>query len=157
MKITLLQLSKTDDPNIQNLISTYQSRLKHYIPFQIITIPPLKNAKNLTPLQFRQKEAELILNHIQNREYVVLLDETGKELTSKDFAAFISKTMNQSIRELTFLIGGAFGVSDQIKKSVKMQLSLSRMTFPHQLIRPIFLEQLYRAFTIIRNEPYHND
>ena len=157
MKICILQLGKTEDEHLKALINTFESRLKHYISIDIITIPELKNTKSLTPAQFKEKEAELILRHISEKEYVILLDERGRETDSKEFANLIQQKMNQSIKELTFLIGGAYGVSDKIKEKIHFKLSLSKLTFPHQLIRLIFMEQLYRAMTIIRNVPYHNN
>ena len=156
MKITLLQVGKTEDESLRTIISNFENRLKHYVSFETITIPDIKNSKNLTPQQFKEKEAEQILKHIKEREFIILLDEYGKEYTSIDFANFLQQKMNQSLKEICFIIGGAFGVSDNIKKIANVNLSSSKMTFPHQLIRIVFIEQLYRAMTIHRNEPYHN-
>jgi 23S rRNA (pseudouridine1915-N3)-methyltransferase len=157
MKITFLQIDKTDDESIKKIIDKYSARLKHYISFEIITIPDIKNSKNLSPEQFKEKEAEAISKYFNGNRFIVLLDENGKHISSKEFAGFIQQKLNQSVKELCFLIGGAYGVAESIKKSVNYTMSLSKMTFPHQLIRIIFIEQLYRAMTILKNEPYHNE
>lgn len=157
MRFILLQVGKTEDENLSCLISNFENRLKHYIPFQIITIPDLKNTKNLSIQQFKEKETELILKQIKDMEFVILLDEHGKAFTSKEFSNFLQQKMNQSLKKICFIIGGAYGVSEDIKKIANFKLSLSKMTLPHQLIRLIFIEQLYRAMTILKNEPYHND
>ncbi len=156
MKITLLQIGETSEKYLLEAINIYQNRLKNYIPLSIITIPALKNVASLKPTEIKTKEAKLILEKIINADFVVLLDEKGKKLNSSDFASFIQNKMNASIRNLYFVIGGAYGVDELIKTKTHFSLSLSDMTFTHQLIRLLFLEQLYRAFTILNNEKYHN-
>jgi 23S rRNA (pseudouridine1915-N3)-methyltransferase len=157
MKITLLQVGKTDDDNLTALFCKYEKRINHYISFQTITIPELKNSGSLSSVQYKERESELILQQIKDKEYVVLLDEHGKEFTSKGFAGFLQQRMNESLKEICFVIGGPYGVSDKIKQASRLTISLSKMTFPHQLIRVIYVEQLYRALTIIKNIPYHNE
>lgn len=152
MKITLLLTGKTDDNYIQAGINVYKDRLERYLDFNIIEIPSLKNTKNLSPLEYKRKEGELIFKKLNDKDYVVLLDEKGKEYTSIEFASFIEKTQ----RPITFVVGGAYGFDDLIYKRANSQLSLSKMTFTHQMIRLIFAEQLYRAMTIINKEPYHH-
>jgi 23S rRNA (pseudouridine1915-N3)-methyltransferase len=166
MKITLLQISKTDDKHLSALIDMYESRLKHYISFNTITIPELKNTKSLSAEEIKKREGELIFKYISHSNPLlrgdrgvcfILLDDHGKETTSKEFAAYLQQQMNHSVKEICFIIGGAYGVSDEVKKTANFKLSLSKMTFTHQLSRLLFIEQLYRAFTIIRNESYHNE
>jgi 23S rRNA (pseudouridine1915-N3)-methyltransferase len=132
-------------------------RLKHYIKVKEIVIPDLKDRKHLNAEQIKDKEATLILEKAASANYIVLLDEKGKEFSSVEFAGFLQKTMNSGIRELMFIIGGAFGVAANVKQKADLTFSLSQMTFTHQLIRLLFAEQLYRAMTILKNEPYHNE
>ena len=157
MKITLIQIGKTEDKNLNALISIYESRLKHYVTFNTMTIPELKNTKSLSPEELKKKEEDLLNKYTANKDVVILLDEHGKEISSKEFAALLQNKMNQSVKEICFIIGGAFGFSETIKKSAIIKLSLSKMTFTHQMTRLLFIEQLYRAFTIIKNESYHNE
>ncbi len=156
MNIKLLVIGKTDDTSLKKLIEEYTKRLKFYINYEMEVIPDLKNVKNLTEEQQKIKETELILKKLDVSDYVVLLDENGKEYTSVGFANFLQKKMNAATRQLTFIIGGAYGFSPEIYQRANDKCSLSKMTFSHQMIRLIFTEQLYRGFTILRNEPYHH-
>ncbi|MFW5793619.1 MAG: 23S rRNA (pseudouridine(1915)-N(3))-methyltransferase RlmH [Bacteroidota bacterium] len=157
MKINLIVVGKTEYQYLQTGVDIYKKRIKHYIPFEITTIPGLKNTKSLSPDQILKKEAELLLKNMKNIDYCILLDEKGKAMRSLDFARFIELKMQQSIKNLTFIIGGAHGFAQEIYDIADMKLSLSEMTFSHQMIRLFFTEQLYRAFSIIKNEPYHNE
>tara|TARA_R110001632_G_scaffold152588_2_gene270281 strand:- start:14922 stop:15395 length:474 start_codon:yes stop_codon:yes gene_type:complete len=157
MKIKLLVIGKTDDKNLNQLIENYQNRLKHYIGFQLEIIPDIKNVKNLSQLQQKEKEGELILAKLQNTDQLVLLDEKGKEFRSIDFANFLQKKMNSGIKQLVLVIGGPYGFSENVYKKAIGKISLSKMTFSHQMIRLFVVEQLYRGFTILKNEPYHHE
>lgn len=156
MNIKLLVIGKTDNTFLEKLIDDYQKRLKFYVNYQIEIIPDVKNVKNLSQEQQKNKESELIFKKIEDSHYVVLLDENGKEYTSLQFADFLQKKMNTGIRQLTFIIGGAYGFSPEIYQRANEKCSLSKMTFSHQMVRLIFTEQLYRGFTILKNEPYHH-
>ncbi|MDV7188100.1 23S rRNA (pseudouridine(1915)-N(3))-methyltransferase RlmH [Lutibacter sp. TH_r2] len=156
MKIKLLAIGKTDDKHLQNLIDNYQKRLKHYINFQIEIIPDIKNVKNLSETQQKEKEGELILKKITTFDQLVLLDENGKDFTSVAFSKHLQKKMNAGIRQLVLVIGGPYGFSQEVYKKASGKISLSKMTFSHQMIRLFAVEQIYRAFTILRNEPYHH-
>lgn len=156
MKIKLLLIGKTDSEILTKGIDDYLKRLKHYIPFEMSIIPDLKNTKNLTESQQKKKEGELILNYIKPGDFVVLLDEKGKEYSSVEFSRFIEKQMVSGLKNLIFIIGGPYGFSDDVYKKCNSKVSLSRMTFSHQMVRLIFTEQLYRAMTIIKGEPYHH-
>ncbi|WP_395627273.1 23S rRNA (pseudouridine(1915)-N(3))-methyltransferase RlmH [Daejeonella sp.] len=157
MKITLLTIGKTEDKYLIEGIDIYLKRLKHYIPFQIIEIPELKNTKNLSRDQQKIKEAELIFKNIQSTDHIILLDENGKELTSKNFSVYLNKKMVGGQQHLVFIVGGPYGFSDEVYTRSNDKLSFSQMTFSHQMIRLFFTEQLYRAFTILKGEPYHHD
>ncbi len=157
MNVLLLMIGKTEDDYLKNGITIFEKRLKHYVNYQTIVIPSLKNAKNLTADDFKLKEGEEILKHAVKADFVILLDEKGKQFRSKEFANFLQKQMNTGIKNLMFVVGGAFGFSDKVYEKADMKLSLSEMTFSHQMIRLLFTEQLYRAFTILKNEPYHNE
>lgn len=156
MNIKLIVVSKTDIPYIQEGIDEYISRLKHYTDFEIITIPALKNLGKASPEEIKEKEGQLILKQIERADMVVLLDEHGKEYTSVSFSEYIQKQMNAGVRTLTFIIGGAFGFSPAVYATAQHKISLSQMTFNHQMVRLFFIEQLYRAHTILRHEKYHN-
>lgn len=156
MKISLLAISKTTEKYLQEGISIYEKRLQHYCKYQRIEIPDLKNAKNLSFEVQKQKEAELILSKISNTDFVVLLDEKGKEFNSIQFSVEINKWMNQSISSVVFVIGGPYGFDAQIYERANMKMSLSKLTFSHQMVRLFFTEQLYRAFSILKSEPYHH-
>lgn len=157
MKITLLCIGKTDDKYIQEGLDKYLKRLKHYISFNFVVIPDVKNAKNLSEAQQKEKEAELFFKYIAANDQVILLDERGKEYRSVEFADFLEKKMVSSVQHLVFLIGGPYGFADAVKARANGSLSLSKMTFSHQMIRLFFVEQIYRAFTIIKGEPYHHE
>jgi 23S rRNA (pseudouridine1915-N3)-methyltransferase len=156
MNIKLLAIGKTDNKCLQELIDDYKKRLSHYIKFDFEIIPDIKNAKNLSELQQKEKEGELILSKITNTDFVILLDENGKSFSSIDFADFLQKKMNAGIKTLVFVIGGPYGFSKSVYEKVQGKISLSAMTFSHQMIRLFITEQIYRAFTIIKNEPYHH-
>jgi 23S rRNA (pseudouridine1915-N3)-methyltransferase len=156
MKITLLLTGKTEIDYIQKGAEDYIKRIKRYISFEVVSIPDIKNAKNLTIEQYKQKEAENQAKYLQNADLIILLDEFGKEYTSVEFARYIESKMQASIKNMVFVVGGAYGFAVEIKKMSHHSISLSQLTFPHQLVRLLFLEQLYRAFTIIRNEKYHH-
>jgi 23S rRNA (pseudouridine1915-N3)-methyltransferase len=156
MKITLLLIGKTAYNYISEGFKIYESRLKHYILFDTIYIPDIKNTKNLSFEQQKDKEAELLIKNIAGKDLIVLLDEKGSEYSSIDFAKYMQKTMNKGFKNILFVIGGPYGFADTIYKLNLPKLSLSKMTFSHQMIRLIFIEQLYRAMTIIKNEPYHH-
>lgn len=156
MKITLLVVGKTTDIHIENLIQEYQKRLTHYIPFTIQVIPELKNTKALTTDQQKQAEGELILRAITSANDLVLLDEHGKEFRSIEFADYLQKKMSSG-RDLIFVVGGPYGFSEAVYQRANGKISLSKMTFSHQMVRLFFVEQTYRAMTILRGEPYHHE
>lgn len=157
MRITLLTVGKTNDLSFKNAISEYQKRLKFYISFDIEEIPALKNTKNLTEDNQKKKEGELILKSIQSDDEVVLLDDKGSEFTSKQFASYIEKKSASGLKRLVFVVGGPYGFSEEVYQRANDKVSLSRMTFSHQMVRLVFTEQLYRAMTIIKGEPYHHE
>lgn len=157
MNITILMIGNTSEAFIQNGYDLFLKRLKHYVKVKELVIPDLKDRKHLNPDQVKDREATLILAKLSQANYTVLLDERGKEFSSVEFAGFLQKTMNSGVRELYFVIGGAFGVAESVKQKADLTISLSQMTFTHQLIRLLFAEQLYRAMTILKNEPYHNE
>ena len=156
MTIKLLAVGKTDSTLLQELIAEYENRLKHYIKFEIEIIPDIKNAKNLSETQQKEKEGELILKKIQPTSILVLLDENGKQFSSVDFATYLQKKMNSGIKQLVFVIGGPYGFSEALYKKAQAKISLSKMTFSHQMVRLFIVEQIYRGFTILKNEPYHH-
>lgn len=156
MKITLLVVGKTTDAHIEVLIQEYQKRLTHYIPFALQIIPELKNTKSLTPEQQKQAEGELILRNITPSTDLVLLDEHGKEFRSIEFADYVQKRMSSG-RDVVFVVGGPYGFSEGVYLRANGKISLSKMTFSHQMVRLFFVEQLYRAMTILRGEPYHHE
>lgn len=156
MKTELILVSKTTDKHLAAGIDDYVSRICHYLPFAITIIPELKNTKNMTEEQQKVREGELILQKIQPSDTVVLLDEHGKEFRSIEFADWLQKKQNTA-RRLVFVIGGPYGFSESIYKRADEQLSLSKMTFSHQMVRLLFVEQIYRACTIIKGEPYHHE
>ena len=157
MKITLLTVGKTDKDWVKQGIDIYTSRLKHYIPFSINEIPELKNVSALSKDQIKVREGELILKNVKPADDVILMDEHGKEYTSVDFASFLQKKISYEGKDIVFVIGGAYGFSDEVYRRANGKISLSKMTFSHQMVRAIFTEQLYRAFTIMRGEPYHHE
>ncbi len=156
MTIKLLAIGKTDNSSLQTLIDDYQKRLGFYIKFEFEMIPDLKNAKNLSEEQQKQKEGELILNKINSTDILILLDENGKQMDSVSFSDYLQKHMNSGIKQLVFVIGGPYGFSNEVYEKAVGKISVSKMTFSHQMIRLFMIEQLYRAFTILKNEPYHH-
>ena len=156
MNIKLLAVGKTDNPALQQLIDMYEKRLSYYINFELQLLPDIKNSKSLSEEQQKAKEGELILGNVASSHHLILLDERGKEVTSVAFADELQKKMNAGIKQLTFVIGGPYGFSKEVYDRANGKLSLSKLTFSHQMIRLFFVEQLYRAFTILRNEPYHH-
>lgn len=156
MKITLLTVGKTDNNYLSDGIRIYLERLSHYIKFSLQEIQLPKNLKKLEADQLKEAEGKLLLKYFEDADMVILLDENGKSYSSEEFAVWLQKQMNAGIRHLMFVVGGAFGFSPEVYSAAKGKLSLSAMTFSHQMIRLFFTEQLYRAFTILRNEPYHN-
>jgi len=157
MKITLIAIGKTEDKYLIEGIDKYLNRLKHYINFSLVIIPDVKNTKNLTEAQQKTKEAELISKQLNNSDIVVLLDEKGKKYSSVQFSQYLNKQMVGSVQNLVFIIGGPYGFDESIHKRANSSISLSDMTFSHQMVRLFFVEQLYRAFTILKNEPYHHE
>lgn len=157
MKIKLLAIGKTDNKQLIQLIDEYQNRLKHYVKFELDIINDIKNAKNLSEDQQKEKEGELILNRLQNTDQLVLLDDKGKHFTSIEFSKYLQKKMNSGIKQLVLVIGGPYGFSDTVYQKAQGKISLSKMTFSHQMIRLFIVEQIYRGFTILRNEPYHHE
>ena len=157
MKIKLLAIGKTDNKHLIQLVDEYKNRLKHYIKFELEIIPDIKNVKNLSKIQQKEKEGELILNKLQNTDQLILLDDKGKHYTSIEFSQFLQKKMNSGIKQLVLVIGGPYGFSDTVYKKASGKISLSKMTFSHQMIRLFIVEQLYRGFTILKNEPYHHE
>lgn len=156
MKITLIAVGKTEDKYLIEGIEKYLNRLKHYINFSFVIIPDVKNTKNLSEAQQKSKEAELISKQINPGDVVMLLDEKGKKHSSVSFAEYLNKQMIGSVQHLVFVIGGPYGFDESIYKRSNGSVSLSDMTFSHQMVRLFFVEQLYRAFTILKNEPYHH-
>lgn len=157
MKVSLLLIGKTVNKHFVELIDDYAQRVKHYIGFDITVIPELKNTKSLSAEQQKQQEGELILKQLQPGDHVVLLDEHGKELRSVEFSKYMEQRMHTVSKRLVFIIGGPYGFSPEVYTKAIEKISLSKMTFSHQMVRLIFVEQLYRAMTIMRGEPYHHE
>lgn len=158
MKIALLQTGKTTERHISEGVEIYSSRVTKYTGFEIITIPDLKNTRNkMTSMEQKMREGRKILEALRKDDYVVLLDERGKELNTVEFAGWIEKRYADPRKRNVFIIGGAWGFSEEVYSRADFRLSLSKMTFPHQLVRLLFIEQLYRAFTILNGEPYHHE
>lgn len=156
MKITLLVVGKTTDSRLQTMIEDYLQRLKHYLPFEVVVIPELKNAKSLTQDQQKQAESELILKNINPAAELILLDEHGSEFRSVEFAQYLQKKMSAG-RDVFLVIGGPYGFAPAVYARANGKISLSKMTFSHQMIRLLLVEQVYRAMTILRGEPYHHE
>lgn len=157
MKITLLLVGKTEEKYLRDGIEKYAKRIKHYVKLELHEIPELKNTKNLSVEQQKTKEAEMILKFTSPADHVVLLDERGEEFTSSQFSGFISKKMISGIQNLVFIVGGPYGFDHSLYQLASHKIALSRMTFSHQMVRLFFIEQLYRAFTILKGEPYHHE
>ena len=156
MNIKLIAIGKTDNKNLQSLIQEYQKRLSFYIKFELEIIPDIKNGKNLSESQQKEKEGEFILSKIAPTDQLILLDENGKTFSSIEFSAELQKKMNTGIKTVVFVIGGPYGFSETVYAKAQAKISLSQMTFSHQMVRLFFVEQLYRGFTILKNEPYRH-
>ncbi len=157
MRIKLLAIGKTDHKNLRLLIEEYQNRLKHYVKFDLEIIPDIKNVKNLSVSQQKDKEGTLLLSKLKSTDHLVLLDDKGSSFTSKGFSEYLQKKMNSGIKQLVLVIGGPYGFSEEVYKKAQGKISLSKMTFSHQMIRLFVIEQIYRGFTILKNEPYHHE
>ena len=157
MKIILLVVGKTTEKHLIEAIELFEKRIKHYISFEIIVVPELKNAKNMPIVLQKEKEAEAISKHLQANDEVVLLDEKGIQYTSVGFSGFLAQKMNAGLKRIVFVVGGPYGFAQSVYDRSHAQLSLSKMTFPHQIIRLFFVEQVYRAMTIIKGEAYHHE
>ncbi|MDG1697745.1 MAG: 23S rRNA (pseudouridine(1915)-N(3))-methyltransferase RlmH [Polaribacter sp.] len=157
MKIKLLAIGKTDNTQLIKLIDEYQNRLKHYIKFELEIIADLKNVKKISEIQQKQKEGELILSKLQKTDHLILLDEKGQHFTSIEFSKYLQKKMNMGLKQLVLVIGGPYGFSEAVYKKSTGKIALSKMTFSHQMIRLFIVEQLYRGFSILKNEPYHHE
>lgn len=157
MKITLLTVGKTDKDWVKEGLDIYVSRLKHYIPFSVVEIPELKNVSALSKDQIKTREGELILKNVRPTDDVILMDERGKQYTSVELARVLQDKISYIGKDIVFVIGGAYGFSDDVYSRADSKISLSKMTFSHQMVRAIFAEQIYRAFTIMRGEPYHHE
>ncbi|GAA3613072.1 23S rRNA (pseudouridine(1915)-N(3))-methyltransferase RlmH [Flavivirga amylovorans] len=156
MTIKLLAIGKTDNKELQSLINEYTRRLGFYIKFSLEIIPDIKNVKNLSEEQQKQKEGDLIISKLSPTDCLILLDENGKQLDSVGFSSYLQKHMNSGIKQLVFAIGGPYGFSQDVYNKSNGKISLSKMTFSHQMVRLFIIEQLYRGFTILKNEPYHH-
>lgn len=156
MNIKLIAIGKTDNKALQQLMDDYMKRLSHYVKFEMDVIPDIKNVKNLSEAQQKEKEGELILSKLSVTDQLILLDENGKSFSSVGFSEELQKKMNSGIKTLVFVIGGPYGFSEAVYSKAQGKVSLSAMTFSHQMVRLFFIEQVYRAFTILRNEPYHH-
>ena len=156
MKIKLIAIGKTDSKDLQPLIEEYSKRLSFYVSFNFEIIPDIKNAKNLSTKQQKIAEGNELLKRIEKSDTIIILDEKGKTFSSVDFSVFLQKKMNSGLKNLIFIIGGPYGFSEEIYQRANAKISLSTMTFSHQMVRLFFIEQLYRGFTILKNEPYHH-
>lgn len=156
MRVEFRAIGKTSFPYLREGVDLYEKRLKHYLSYSSSILPDVKNAKNLSPDQLKIKEGQIILKDIADGDFLVILDEKGKTYTSEQFSLFLEKKMQMSYKRIIFLVGGAFGFSAEVYRRADTKLSLSAMTFSHQMIRLFFTEQLYRACTIMKGEPYHN-
>ncbi len=156
MNIKLIAIGKTDHKNLQALMDEYQKRLSFYIKFELEIIPDIKNAKNMSEQQQKEKEGEMILQKLLPTDFLILLDENGKSYSSVEFSEELQKKMNAGLKTLVFVIGGPYGFSEAVYQKAQQKISLSKMTFSHQMVRLFFIEQLYRGYTILRNEPYHH-
>ncbi len=156
MKTELWYIGKTSFPYLKEGMAIYDKRLRHYLPFEQVCFPDVKNAKNLSINQLKEQEADIILKKLRKDDWLVLLDENGKAFTSRQMAEWLQKQLQLSYKRIIFLIGGAYGFSPKVYERSNTKISLSQMTFSHQMVRLFFLEQLYRSMTILRNEPYHH-
>ncbi|MGW9686595.1 23S rRNA (pseudouridine(1915)-N(3))-methyltransferase RlmH [Flagellimonas sp. 2504JD1-5] len=156
MQITVLAIGKTDSKELSQLIAIYEKRLSHYIKFKLVVIPDVKNSKNLSEKLQKEKEGELLLKQLKQADTLLLMDENGKQLSSVEFSQFLQKKMNSGVKNLVLAIGGPYGFSKAVYQRSDGKLSLSKMTFSHQMVRLFLIEQLYRGYTILKNEPYHH-
>ncbi len=157
MNIKLTVIGKTEEKHLIEAVETYTKRLKHYINFEILYLPDIKGVKNLSPSEIKTKEGEMLLKHMEKFDRNILFDERGKQFTSIEFSQYLQKQMNQGIKNLNFIVGGAYGFSEAVYQKADDKISISKMTFSHQMIRLLITEQIYRAFTILNNEPYHKE
>lgn len=157
MKVCLLVIGKTDASYIREGIAEYEKRLTRYIPYEMKVLPDVKNAKNLTESLQKEREGEMLLEQFQLGDFVVLLDERGRQYSSMEFSQFLAQKMLGTVKRLVFVVGGPYGFSDGVYKRANDKISLSKMTFSHQMVRMIFAEQIYRAMTILKGEPYHHE
>ena len=157
MKIQLMVTGRTRDEALRELAARYSARVQHYVPFEIVELPDVRATRATTEASQKQAEGVQMLKGIHPSDYVVLLDERGRQMTSRDFAGFIDKKMSMLPRNLVFIVGGPYGFSEEVRARGDMLLGLSAMTFSHEMVRPFFIEQIYRAMTILRGEPYHHD
>jgi 23S rRNA (pseudouridine1915-N3)-methyltransferase len=155
MRITLIETGKTRDPFIREGVELFQKRVVRYVPFRIVTLPDLKNSRNMTIKEVQEKEGELLLKRLKSGDYMILLDERGQEYHSIAFAEYLN-SLEGRVNQLLFVIGGPYGFSGEVYDKADAKLSISKMTFSHQLVRVLFMEQLYRAYTILKGEPYHH-
>lgn len=157
MNIELIVIGKTDQQEVASLVEQYAKRVNHYCKFTVTTIADVKNTRNMAPSRQKQLEGEMILRFISDGDWLVLMDERGRQFTSMEYADWLQKRMLSGVKRLAIVIGGPYGFSDEVYKRANEKISLSKMTFSHQIVRAIFAEQLYRAFTILNNEPYHHE
>ncbi len=157
MKIQLMVTGRTRDEALAQLTQRYASRVQHYVPFEIVELPDVRTTRATTEAAQKQAEGAQMLKNIHPSDYVVLLDEHGRQMTSREFATFIDRKMSTLPRNLIFVVGGPYGFSDDVRSRGDSLLGLSAMTFSHEMVRPFFVEQIYRAMTILRGEPYHHD
>lgn len=156
MRITLITIGKTDSTELNALIQHYLTRLKHYVKFDLLILPDIKNSKNLSEEEQRKKEGEALLKVLNNADYLMLLDERGNQFNSVEFSNVLQKRMNSGIKHLVFVVGGPYGFHEEVYQRANQKISFSKMTFSHQMVRLFAVEQIYRAFTILKNEPYHH-
>lgn len=157
MQIELIVIGKTDSPEVEALTALYARRVNHYCKFDLTVLPDVRNTRSLTVRQQRTAEGAALLHQLAEGDFVALLDERGEQFRSVEFALWIQKRMNSGLKRLVLVIGGPYGFSDEVYARANARISLSKMTFSHQIVRAIFTEQIYRAFTILRNEPYHHE
>lgn len=157
MNIEIIVIGKTDQQEVASLVEQYAKRVNHYCKFTVTTIADVKNTRNMAPSRQKQLEGDMILRLISDGDWLVLMDERGRQFTSMEYADWLQKRMLSGVKRLAIVIGGPYGFSDEVYKRANEKISLSKMTFSHQIVRAIFAEQLYRAFTILNNEPYHHE
>jgi 23S rRNA (pseudouridine1915-N3)-methyltransferase len=156
MKIALLQVGKTSERYLTEGIAAYEERIRKYTAFEVFTIPDIRSTRNMPAKEQKAREGERILQFLKNDDYIVILDDKGNEFSTIEFSSWLDKMFMSQKKRIVFVIGGAWGFSDDVYKTADIRLSLSKLTFSHQMVRLLFLEQLYRAFTVIKGEPYHH-